>query len=160
MNEESGIAEMYLNGINVEKEIRTLEVSNLVSPVAEVSEVRAKLVEQQQKMVIQKGIVMDGRDIGTVVFPEAELKIFMTANPQIRAKRRFDEMIQKQTNITLEEVLKNVEERDYIDSNRKDSPLRKADDAIEIDNSNLTREEQFERVFQLVKVTIENVNTI
>ena len=158
LNEETGIADIFLNGINVEKEIRTLEVSNLVSPIAEVSEVRAKLVEQQQKMGKGKGIVMDGRDIGTVVFPNAELKIFMTANPQIRAKRRFDEMQQKQTNITFEEVLKNVEERDYIDSNRKDSPLRKAEDAIEIDNSNLSREEQFQKVLHLAKSTIEKIN--
>ncbi len=158
LNEETGIADIFLNGINVEKEIRTLEVSNLVSPIAEVSKVRAKLVEQQQKMGKGKGIVMDGRDIGTVVFPNAELKIFMTANPQIRAKRRFDEMQQKQTNITFEEVLKNVEERDYIDSNRKDSPLRKAEDAIEIDNSNLSREEQFEKVLHLAKSTIEKIN--
>ena len=158
LNEETGIADIFLNGINVEKEIRTLEVSNLVSPIAEVSEVRAKLVEQQQKMGKGKGIVMDGRDIGTVVFPNAELKIFMTANPQIRAKRRFEEMQQKQTNITFEEVLKNVEERDYIDSNRKDSPLRKAEDAIEIDNSNLSREEQFQKVLHLAKSTIEKIN--
>jgi cytidylate kinase len=149
-NPELGFAEMYLNGTNVEHEIRTIEVSNFVSKIAEVSEVRAKLVEQQQQMGKGKGIVMDGRDIGTVVFPKAELKIFMTASPETRAQRRFDELQGKGQNVPYEDVLKNVQERDYIDTHRDDSPLVIAEDAIEIDNSYLTREEQFEAVLTLV----------
>lgn len=149
-NPELGFGEMFLNDVNVEKEIRTLEVSNFVSLVAEVSEVRAKLVEQQQEMGKGKGIVMDGRDIGTVVFPNAELKVFMTASSETRAQRRFDELKEKGQDVSLEEVLKNVEERDYIDTHRDDSPLRKADDAIEIDNSHLTRDEQFNAVLEMV----------
>jgi cytidylate kinase len=150
-NANLGYAEMYLNDINVENEIRKIEVSNLVSKVAEISEVRTKLVQQQQVMGKNKGIVMDGRDIGTVVFPDAELKIFMTSSPLTRAQRRYDELVEKEEIITFEEVLKNVQERDYIDSNRKDSPLKMADDAIEIDNSDLNREEQFQLVLDLVK---------
>jgi len=150
-NSDLGFAEMYLNNENIEKQIRTIEVSNFVSKVAEVSEVRAKLVEQQQEMGNNKGIVMDGRDIGTVVFPDAELKIFMTASPETRAQRRFDELQAKGDNVTYEEVLKNVQERDYIDTHRQDSPLVIADDAIEIDNSYLTREEQFTAVLELVE---------
>lgn len=149
-NSELGFAEMYLNDINVEKEIRTIEVSNYVSKVAEISEVRAKLVEQQKEMGINKGIVMDGRDIGTVVFPEAELKIFMTASAITRAERRFKELEAKGDDVSFDEVLKNVEERDYIDTHREDSPLVMADDAIEIDNSHLTRQEQFDAVLSLV----------
>lgn len=149
-NSELGFAEMYLNDINVEKEIRTIEVSNYVSKVAEISEVRAKLVEQQKEMGINKGIVMDGRDIGTVVFPEAELKIFMTASAITRAERRFKELEAKGDDVSFEEVLKNVEDRDYIDTHREDSPLVMADDAIEIDNSHLTRQEQFDAVLSLV----------
>ena len=153
-NNELGFAEMYLNGQNVEKEIRTIEVSAYVSKVAEVSEVRSKLVEQQQGMGKNKGIVMDGRDIGTVVFPDAELKIFMTASAATRAQRRFDELVQKGDAVTYEEVLKNVEERDYIDTHRKDSPLVMAEDAVEIDNSHLSREEQFQVVLDLVNAII------
>ena len=149
-NPELGFAEMYLNDVNVEKEIRTLEVSNFVSLVAEVSQVRAKLVEQQQEMGKGKGIVMDGRDIGTVVFPKAELKVFMTASSETRAQRRFEELQEKGQSVSFDEVLKNVEGRDYIDTHRDDSPLRKADDAIEIDNSYLTREEQFNAVLEMV----------
>jgi CMP/dCMP kinase len=149
-NPELGFVEMYLNDANVENEIRTLEVSNFVSKIAEVSEVRAKLVEQQQAMGNKKGIVMDGRDIGTVVFPDAELKIFMTASPDTRAQRRYDELQSKGQNVSYEEVLKNVQERDYIDTHRDDSPLMKAEDAIEIDNSHLSREEQFDMVLTLV----------
>jgi len=136
--------------VNVETEIRTLEVSGFVSKIAEVSAVRAKLVEQQQQMGQGKGIVMDGRDIGTVVFPDAELKIFMTASPETRAQRRYDELKGKGQNVSFDDVLKNVQERDYIDTHRADSPLVKAEDAIEIDNSHLTREEQFEAVLDLV----------
>ena len=149
-NSNLGFAEMYLNDANVENEIRTIEVSGFVSKVAEVSQVRAKLVEQQQQMGKDKGIVMDGRDIGTVVFPNAELKIFMTASPQTRAQRRFYELLQKGQDVSYEAVLANVMERDHIDTHRDDSPLRKADDAIEIDNSNLTREQQFDQVLALV----------
>lgn len=149
-NAELGFGEMYLNNINVEKEIRTIEVSRLVSKIAEITEVRAKLVEQQQEMGKQKGIVMDGRDIGTVVFPDAEIKLFMTASPEIRAKRRFDELIEKGEYVLYEEVLQNVQERDYIDTHRKDSPLIKATDAIEIDNSNITRIEQLELVLKII----------
>lgn len=153
-NSELGFAEMYLNTINVEKEIRTLEVSSFVSKIAEISEVRAKLVEQQQEMGKNKGIVMDGRDIGTVVFPDAELKIFMTASPETRAQRRFDELQAKGDVVTYDEVLKNVQERDYIDTHRDDSPLVMADDAIEIDNSYLSKEEQFNAVLELVHEVI------
>ncbi len=154
-NRELGFAEMYLNDVNIEKQIRTIEVSNFVSKVAEVSEVRAKLVEQQQEMGKNKGIVMDGRDIASVVFPNAELKIFMTASALTRAKRRFDELQQKGDLVTFEEVLKNVEERDYIDTHRADSPLVKDKNAIEIDNSYLSREEQFEKVMNLVSTILE-----
>lgn len=150
-NADLGFAEMFLNDVNIEKEIRTLEVSNFVSLVAEVSEVRAKLVEQQQQMGKGKGIVMDGRDIGTVVFPKAELKVFMTASSETRAQRRFEELQEKGQAVSFEEVLKNVEDRDYIDTHRDDSPLRKADDAIEIDNSYLTRDEQFAAVLEMVE---------
>lgn len=152
-NSDLGFAEMYLNDVNVETEIRTIEVSNFVSKVAEVSQVRAKLVEQQQKMGKGKGIVMDGRDIGTVVFPQAELKIFMTASPETRAQRRFDELQNKGQDVSFDEVYKNVQDRDYIDTHREDSPLVKAADAIEIDNSNLSREEQFDLVLALVEKT-------
>ncbi len=149
-NADLGFAEMYLNDINVENEIRTIEVSSFVSKVAEVSEVRAKLVEQQQEMGKNKAIVMDGRDIATVVFPDAELKIFMTASAETRAQRRFDELQAKGDEVSYEEVLKNVQERDYIDTHRADSPLIIDEDAIEIDNSYLSREEQFAAVLDLV----------
>lgn len=149
-NPDLGFAEMYLNNENIETQIRTIEVSRMVSKVAEISEVRAKLVEQQQAMGKDKGIVMDGRDIGTVVFPDAELKLFMTASSKTRAQRRFDELVEKGQHITFEEVLQNVEERDYIDTHREDSPLIKAVDAIEVDNSSLNKKEQFELVLKLV----------
>ncbi|WP_298139442.1 (d)CMP kinase [Flavobacterium sp.] len=155
-NTDLGFAEMFLNDINIEKEIRTIEVSSFVSKVAEVSQVRAKLVEQQQEMGKNKAIVMDGRDIGTVVFPDAELKIFMTASAETRAQRRFDELQAKGDNVSYEEVLKNVQERDYIDTHRDDSPLVIADDAIEIDNSYLSREEQFQAVLDLVDEVINS----
>jgi cytidylate kinase len=148
---------MFLNGQNVEKEIRTLEVSSLVSKVAEISAVRSKLVEQQQAMGKEKGIVMDGRDIGTVVFPEAELKIYMNASAETRAQRRFDEIQAKGATATYDEVLKNVNERDYIDTHRSDSPLVKATDAIEIDNSHLTREEQLQVVLELVNEYVKSL---
>lgn len=149
-NPELGFAEMFLNNVNVEMQIRTIEVSRLVSKIAEISEVRSKLVEQQQEMGKNKRIVMDGRDIGTVVFPDAELKLFMTASAHTRAKRRFDELVDKGQNVSYDEVLQNVEERDYIDTHREDSPLVKAHDAIEIDNSTLTKKEQFDLVLELI----------
>ena len=153
-NADLGFAEMYLNDVNVETEIRTLEVSGFVSAVAAISEVRHKLVEQQQEMGKEKGIVMDGRDIGTVVFPNAELKVFMTAGADTRAQRRFDELQAKGDNVSYEEVLKNVVDRDYIDTHREDSPLVIADDAIEIDNSYLDRKEQFDAVLELANEVI------
>ncbi len=134
--------ETYLNGENVEEEIRQLPVANHVSPVATIREVRAEMVKQQQLMGQEKGIVMDGRDIGTVVFPDAELKIFMTASPEVRAQRRYDELTAKGQQVSFEEILNNVEERDRIDSSREVSPLKQADDALILDNSHLTREEQ------------------
>ena len=149
-NSDLAYAEMFLNDKNVEKEIRTIEVSSFVSRVAEISEVRALLVKQQQQMGIDSGIVMDGRDIGTVVFPTAELKIFMTASAATRAERRYQELINKGENTTYDEVFQNVEERDYIDTHREDSPLVKAEDAIEIDNSELSISKQFELVLELV----------
>lgn len=155
-NETAGFAEVYLNGVNIEKEIRTLEVSQFVSQVAVVSEVRSQLVKQQQQMGKDKGVVMDGRDIGTVVFPDAELKLFMIASADKRAQRRFDELINRGDKVSFEEVLKNVEDRDYVDSHREDSPLRKADDAIEIDNSDLDLESQFKKVLELVNTKFSN----
>ena len=149
-NPDLGYAEMYLNDVNVETKIRTIEVSNFVSKVAEIPEVRSKLVEQQKEIGKNKGIVMDGRDIGTVVFPDADLKIFMTASAQTRAQRRYDELLQKGDVVTFDEVLKNIEERDYIDTHREDSPLVMAKDAIEIDNSNISRQAQFEKVLKLI----------
>ncbi|NOY46994.1 MAG: (d)CMP kinase [Chlorobi bacterium] len=155
-NTSLGFSEMYLNGKNVEKEIRTLEVSQFVSQVSAVSEVRRKLVEQQQLMGINKGIVMDGRDIGTVVFPNADLKFFINASAKTRAKRRFKELLDRGDNITYNDVLQNIKSRDYIDSTRKDSPLIKATDAIEIDNSELSLEEQFAKIMQLVKKVLKS----
>lgn len=142
LNKTTGRPDTYLNGENVENDIRTMEVSSHVSPIATLSFVREALVAQQQRMGAEKGIVMDGRDIGTVVFPKAELKIFVTASAEVRAQRRYDELKAKGTDADYADILKNVEERDYIDSHRATSPLRKADDAIELDNSNLTIAEQ------------------
>lgn len=141
-NPESGESETYLNGENVEKKIRTLEVANGASRVSTLGFVRKEMVRQQQAMGKRKGIVMDGRDIGTVVFPEAELKIYLTASPEIRALRRLKELEAKGEKSDYEAVLANVKERDQRDRNRSESPLRKAEDAIEIDNSDLSREEQ------------------
>lgn len=149
--EGSDKADIYLNGVNVEREIRTMDVSELVSPVATISAVRKKLVEQQQRMGAEKGVVMDGRDIGTVVFPDAELKIFMTASAQERAKRRYNELIGRGDKVTYREVLENVQERDHIDTTREDSPLEKATDAIVIDNSEMNLEDQFHTILQLAK---------
>lgn len=154
-NEKLGFAEIYLNDVNVESVIRSIRVSNLVSQIAAVSEVRTKLVQQQKKYGIDKGVVMDGRDIGTVVFPDAELKIFMTASAEIRAQRRFSELQEKgDTTTSFNEVLKNVVERDDMDSNRADSPLMQAADALVIDNSQLTKEEQFNVILNLANERI------
>ncbi len=141
-NAQTGKPDTYLNDELVEQEIRTMQVSERVSKIAALPFVRTALVAQQQRMGVDKGIVMDGRDIGTVVFPHAELKIFVTASAEVRAQRRYDELQQKGMPARYDDILKNVQERDYIDSHREVSPLRKADDAIELDNSNLTIDEQ------------------
>jgi len=141
-NPETGRPDTYLNNACVEQEIRSLEVSNHVSPIAAIPFVRTAMVAQQQQMGRDKGVVMDGRDIGTTVFPDAELKIFVTASPEVRAQRRFDELQQKGMPADYADILKNVEERDYLDSHREVSPLRKADDAILLDNSHMTIAEQ------------------
>lgn len=142
LNKETGRPDTYLNGELVEKDIRTMEVSSKVSPIAALPFVRKALVEQQQMMGREKGIVMDGRDIGTAVFPDAELKVFVTASAEVRAQRRYDELKAKGMEADYASILKNVQERDYIDSHREVSPLRKADDAVELDNSNMTIAEQ------------------
>jgi len=142
LNTATGRPDTYLNGENVEQEIRTMQVSNRVSPIAALPFVRQALVAQQQAMGKEKGVVMDGRDIGTVVFPDAELKVFVTASAEVRAQRRYDELKAKGMEADYNDILKNVQERDYIDSHRPTSPLRKADDAIELDNSNMTVDEQ------------------
>ncbi len=154
-NPEKGFAEVYLDGQNIEKEIRQMEVSNFVSEIAAVPEIREKLVAQQRKIATNKGVVMDGRDIGSVVFPNAELKIFMTASPEVRARRRYKELIEKGENVTYKAVVENVKKRDKIDSERSASPLIKTEDAILIDNSNLTPKEQFEQVLALAKQKIK-----
>lgn len=143
---DSGRSHMFLNGKNVEREIRSMRVSNLVSRVSAIGEVREMLVEMQQKIGRTKGIVMDGRDIGTVVFPDAELKLFLTASPETRAARRYKELLDRGEEVGYAEVLKNVQERDRIDSTRAVSPLRRAKDAIAFDNSDMGLEEQFERI--------------
>ena len=150
-NPTRGASDIYVNGDLVESKIRTIEVSNCVSAVSSIGAVRQKLVAMQQEMGRKKGVVMDGRDIGTVVFPEAELKIYMTADPMVRAKRRYKELAAKGDNVTLEEVYENVVSRDKADMTRAISPLRKADDAIVLDNSHMTVEEQmawFDREFE------------
>ena len=149
-NERLKVSEIYLNGVNVNTEIRSMEVSNIVSRVATVPEIRQQLVALQQQMGAQKGIVMDGRDIGTVVFPDAELKLFMTSSANTRAQRRYDELIESGALVTFEAVLENITSRDHLDSTREDSPLFKATDAIEIDNSNLSLDQQFDKVLALV----------
>lgn len=150
-NSDLGFSEVYLNDKNIESEIRSLEVSNLVSHVAAVSEVRKLMVSQQQAMGRDKGVVMDGRDIGTVVFQDAELKLFMTASSEVRANRRFEELISKGDNVKYEAVLENIINRDHIDTTRADSPLKKADDAIEIDNSSLSKLEQLDVILEHVE---------
>jgi cytidylate kinase len=143
--------ETFLNGKNVEQKIREMEVSNLVSPVSEISQVRRKLVEQQRRLGGETGVVMDGRDIGTVVFPDADLKIFMTADLEVRALRRQLELQEKNTHVELEDVVENLKNRDIIDSSRDDSPLKKADDAYSIDTSNLTFDEQVNKILGLIQ---------
>jgi cytidylate kinase len=149
-NPNLGYSEIYLNGENVAQRIRSMEVSNMVSKVASVSEIREKLVEQQHRMAVDKGIVMDGRDIGTVVFPKAELKIFMTASAEERARRRYKEMIDNGVDISYEAVLENVNSRDLLDTTRTDSPLVKAADAIVIDNTNLNVQQTFDKIMAFV----------
>jgi len=154
-NSKTELSEIYLNGENVEYVIRDLVVAEKVSEVAAIKEVRFFAVSQQQKMGKGKGIVMDGRDIGTVVFPTAELKIFMTADDAVRVERRFKELYEKNPNITLDEVKANLEMRDYIDSHREVSPLRQAEDAMLLDNTNLTEKEQFQRTLKWAQQEIE-----
>ncbi|OEY72611.1 (d)CMP kinase [Salegentibacter salarius] len=154
-NEEVGYGEVHLNNENVEKEIRLMEVSKQVSKVAAVPDVRKMLVKIQQEIGKNKAVVMDGRDIGTVVFPDADLKLFMTASTEKRAERRYDELKGRGDEVKYEDVLANVKERDYLDTTREDSPLVKAEDAIEIDNSDMNLEEQFEKVLKLAKDKIE-----
>lgn len=155
LNAETDTPDCYLNGEYVEKEIRNLEVSSHVSPIAAVGFVRKALVEQQQAMGKEKGIVMDGRDIGTTVFPDAELKIFVTASSQVRAQRRYDELNAKGMPADLDAILKNVEERDYIDTHREVSPLKQAEDAIVLDNSNMTIAEQKEWLLHQFQLAID-----
>ena len=154
-DEKLGRNTTFLNGENVEEEIRQLEVSQNVSPISTIAEVRHEMVKQQRENGLSKGIVMDGRDIGTVVFPEAELKIFMTASPEIRAQRRFMELKEKGQEVDFDSILQNVEGRDKIDSNRAVSPLKKADDALILDNSDLTRDEQLKWTLEKVKEITE-----
>lgn len=153
-NEALEISEVYLNDINVNEAVRSMEVSNVVSIISTVPEVRQQMVSIQQQMGSEKGIVMDGRDIGTVVFPNAELKLFMTASVDTRAKRRYDELVLKDSKLSIHSVLDNIKSRDFLDSTRKESPLFKADDAIEIDNSNLSKKEQFDLVVKLVNTKL------
>ena len=153
-NEETGRPDAYLNGECVEKVIRSIEVSNHVSKVAAIPFVREAMVDQQRRMGAEKGIVMDGRDIGTTVFPDAELKIFVTASSKVRAQRRYDELKEKGMPADFDEILKNVEERDYIDSHREVSPLRKASDALLLDNSNMTIPEQNAWLMDKVKALV------
>lgn len=148
LNPETGRPDTYLNDVNVESKIRTMEVSSKVSPISALDFVREAMVAQQQAMGKEKGIVMDGRDIGTTVFPDAELKIFVTATPETRAQRRYDELKAKGQDASFDEILENVKQRDYIDQNREVSPLRKAEDAILLDNTNLTIEQQKEWLFE------------
>jgi cytidylate kinase len=154
-NEKSQQSEMHLNGENVEYVIRDLVVAEKVSDVAAIKEVRKFAVEQQQLMGKKKGVIMDGRDIGTVVFPKAELKIFLTADNAVRVERRFKELFEKNPNVTIEEIKANLEMRDYIDSNREESPLRKAGDAILLDNTYLTANETLQKALKLTKKIIE-----
>ena len=153
----NGVQHVTLNGEDVEPFIRTLEVGNTASRVSAIKEVRAFLVAQQQKMGVSKGIVMDGRDIGTVVFPQAELKLFLTASPEVRAQRRFDELVAKGEKPDFAAVLADVNDRDYRDTHRAESPLRQAEDAIVVDNSFMTREQQMELIIKLFNETLDKL---
>jgi cytidylate kinase len=150
-NERTAHNDIWLNGVNIETEIRQLDVAQNVSQIAAIAEVRHLLVAQQQKMGALKGIVMDGRDIGTVVFPQAELKVFMQADPHIRARRRYDEMVEKKETVNFDEILANINARDRYDETRDESPLRRAEDAIVLDNSFMTRDEQFKWILAKAK---------
>lgn len=155
-NKKLNISDVYLNDVKVNKAIRSMEVSNVVSVVAAIPQVRQQLVKLQQQMGIQKGVVMDGRDIGSVVFPNADLKLYMTANAGIRAKRRYNELLTSNSNLSLQEVLDNINLRDHLDSTRKDSPLLKSNDAIEFDNSQLSKEQQLEKIMELVNSCLDS----
>lgn len=155
VNAETGLSEVYLNNVNVERKIRDLKVSDWVSPVSAIKGIRTRLVGQQRGYGKEKEIVMDGRDIGTNVFPDAELKIFMTARKEVRAKRRFDELNSKGFMVTLDEVMKNIEDRDFTDTHRAESPLRKADDAVVLDNSDMTENEQLEFAMNLIETALK-----
>lgn len=158
-NPETNKAETCLNGENVEKDIRSIEISNHVSKVAQIKEVRKKMIELQREMGKNKGLVMDGRDIGSVVFPSAELKLFMTASPEIRAKRRYDELLEKGDDVSFSDVLANITLRDNDDTSRTENPLIKADDAIVIDNSDITQNEQFELAMSYAMKIIDGEQT-
>ena len=147
---DSQSQDTYLNGENVESDIRDIEVSDHVSIISKISFVRKKMVDIQRELGKNKRIVMDGRDIGTVVFPDADLKIFMTASEHVRAKRRYDELSAKQVEVNLDEIVRNIHKRDFLDKNREESPLRKAEDAIELDNSEMTRDEQLEWIWDVI----------
>ena len=155
-NKKLNISDVYLNDVKVNQAIRSMEVSNVVSVVAAIPQVRQQLVKLQQQMGIQKGVVMDGRDIGSVVFPNADLKLYMTANAGTRAKRRYDELLTSNMNLSLQEVLDNINLRDHLDSTRKDSPLLKSNDAIEFDNSQLSKEQQLEQIMELVNSCLDS----
>lgn len=159
-NKKKSTSETFLNGVNIEKEIRTLEISKQVSPISTIEEVRTKLVTLQQQIGLNGAVIMDGRDIGTVVFPNADIKLFMTANMDIRAERRHKELESKGQNVNFDEVRENLNRRDYIDMNRDISPLRQADDAIVIDNTNLTRDEQLELALQIINQKINKLATL
>lgn len=156
VNAVNGASEVYLNGVNAEHEIRNLDVSNNVSRVSAIPLVRKKLVAMQQEMGKSKGVVMDGRDIGTVVFPDAELKLFMTADPEVRALRRYSELIKKGTLVTLDEVRNNIQERDYQDTHRTESPLTQAADARVLDNTELSPEEQLDLLIRWAEELIDD----
>lgn len=151
INPETGLSEVNLNGLNVEKQIRDMRISELVSPVSAIPQIRHRMVDLQKSYGQQKGIVMDGRDIGTTVFPDAELKIFMTARPEVRAKRRFDELNNKGFMVSMDEVIRNIQERDHTDTHRKESPLRQAEDAVILDNSDLDQDQQLAFALQLAR---------
>jgi len=154
INPETGLSEVVLNGINVEKKVRDMRISELVSPVSAIPEIRHRMVDLQKSYGAEKGIVMDGRDIGTTVFPDAELKIFMTARPEVRAKRRFDELNDKGFMVNMDEVHRNIRERDHTDTHRKESPLRMSEDAVVLDNSALDQRQQLEFALDLVRQAV------